>query len=225
MRRNRCDKIWFAVSVFSFLLLAVSFLLMPLGEETDTELSTYALVAGGVFWGALLLGIVTQCVLAHRRRAWYAKRRNKRMRTAQKIGLISFFKNKPAAIADVALLLSLIGLITVLIVTHGFGYICFVWEVSPARVILKTLLVSASFSSMVKMDCFMVAPLLRGDKGVAGFFTTVSFDARTASRRAVRYGCHFFVVPQRNGERKGTKGCRLWKLLPCRSARRNRRKT
>ena len=127
MGRNRCDKIWFAVSVCSFLLLAVSFLLMPLGEETGTELSTYALVAGGLFWGALLLGIVTQCVLAHRRRAWYAKRRNKRMRTAQKIGLISFFKNKPAAMADVALLLSLIGWIIVMIVTDGFGYICFVF--------------------------------------------------------------------------------------------------
>ena len=26
------------------------------------------------------------------------------------------------------------------------------------------------------------------------------------TRRAVRQGCHFFVVPQRNGERKGTQG-------------------
>ena len=26
------------------------------------------------------------------------------------------------------------------------------------------------------------------------------------TRRAVRQGCHFFVIPQRNGERKGTQG-------------------
>ena len=46
----------------------------------------------------------------------------------------------------------------------------------------------------------------------AGFFTTFSTDAHTAHLDfvelracAVPHGCHFFVIPQRNGERKGTR--------------------
>ena len=44
------------------------------------------------------------------------------------------------------------------------------------------------------------------------------FDAHTAlrARSLCRLGCHFFVVPQRNGERKGTKGPNaLWKPASC----------
>ena len=38
-----------------------------------------------------------------------------------------------------------------------------------------------------------------------------------------RQGCQLVVAEQRNGERKSAKGCRLWKLLLCRSAKKNKR--
>lgn len=128
MNRKKVDSIWLGISVFCFLLLAISFLLMPFGTTaTADKISAVTLISGIVFWASIVLGIVAQCVLSSRRKAWYSKNRIKKSRVKQKIGLISFFKNTYAAIADIGLALSLTGLIAVLIVTQGTGYVCYVF--------------------------------------------------------------------------------------------------
>lgn len=127
MSRKSVDTIWFGLSIFFFLMFAVSFLLMPLGSETPTEnISVYTMVAGLMFWLSIIMGIVTQCVLAHRRRSWYVIHRIRKARASQKIGLISFFKNAYAIVADVVTILSLIGLVIAMVATQGSGYICYV---------------------------------------------------------------------------------------------------
>lgn len=128
MKRKKVDIIWLCSSIFSFLVLAVSFLLMPLESESPSDrLSIYSLVVGIVFWLSLMTGIVTQCVLAYRRRVWYGFHRIRRSRATQRIGLISFFKNPYAIVADIIGIVSLIGLIVAAIVTQGTGYICYVF--------------------------------------------------------------------------------------------------
>ena len=127
MSRKQVDTIWLGLSIFFFLMFAVSFLLMPLGSETPTEsISVYTMVAGLMFWISIIMEIVTQCVLAHRRRSWYVIHRIRKVRATQKIGLVSFFKNSYATIADVVTILSLIGLVIAMIATQGTGYICYV---------------------------------------------------------------------------------------------------
>lgn len=127
MSRKSVDTIWLGLSIFFFLMFAVSFLLMPLGSETPTEnISAYTMVAGLMFWISIIMGIVTQCVLAHRRRSWYVIHRIRKVRTTQKVGLISFFKNSYAIVADVVTILSLIGLVIAMIATQGTGYVCYV---------------------------------------------------------------------------------------------------
>lgn len=127
MSRKSVDTIWLGLSIFFFLMFAVSFLLMPLGSETPTEnISAYTMVAGLVFWISIIMGIVTQCVLAHRRRSWYVIHRIRKVRATQKVGLISFFKNSYAIVADVVTILSLIGLVIAMIATQGTGYVCYV---------------------------------------------------------------------------------------------------
>lgn len=127
MNRKQVDTIWLGFSILSFLMLSVSFLLMPLGSEILTEnLSTYTLVAGLMFWSSIIMGIATQCVLAYRRRSWYVIHRIRKVRVTQKVGLVSFFKNAYATVADVVAILSLIGLVIVTIATQGTGYICYV---------------------------------------------------------------------------------------------------
>lgn len=127
MSRKQVDSIWLGFSIIFFLMLSVSFLLMPLGNEASTEsISLYTLIAGLMFWISIIMGIITQCVLAYRRKNWQAIHRIKKARVAQRIGLISFFKNSYAAIADAATILSLIGLVIVMIATQGSGYICYV---------------------------------------------------------------------------------------------------
>ena len=125
MKRRKFDCIWFAISVVSFLLLAVSFLLMPIGE-TDGGLTTYSIIAGVMFWSSLVLGTASQMILSHRRKMWYVINKVRRARHSRKIGLISFFENVYAGIADVTFIISLIGLVVVLIVTQGTGYICYI---------------------------------------------------------------------------------------------------
>lgn len=128
MSRKQVDSIWLGISIFFFFMLSVSFLLMPLGSETPTEsISLYTLVAGLMFWISIVMGIVTQCVLAYRRKDWYVIHRIRKARASQKIGFVSFFKNTYAAIADVVAIFSLIGLVIAMIATHGSGYICYVF--------------------------------------------------------------------------------------------------
>ena len=127
MNRKQVDSIWLGVSIFFFFMLAVSFLLMPLESETPTEsLSIYTLVAGLMFWISIMMGIVTQCVLAHRRKSWHTIHRIKKARLSQRVGIISFFQNTYAAVADVFTILSILGLIIAMIVTQGMGYVCYI---------------------------------------------------------------------------------------------------
>lgn len=128
MSRKQVDLIWLGLSIFFFLMLSVSFLLMPLGSEIPNEsLSPYTLVAGLMFWTSMVMGIVTQCVLANRRRGWYTIHRIRKARSTQKIGLISFFKNFYAIISDVVATISLAGLVISMVVTQGTGYVCYVF--------------------------------------------------------------------------------------------------
>ena len=127
MSRKSVDTIWLGLSIFFFLMLSISFLLMPLGSETPTEnISAYTMIAGLMFWISIIMGIVTQCVLAHRRRSWHVIHRIRKVRATQKVGLISFFKNSYATVADAVTILSLIGLVIAMIATQGTGYICYV---------------------------------------------------------------------------------------------------
>jgi len=126
MSRKQTDSLWLGGSVFFFLMLAVSFLLMPFEGKTPTnDLSIYTIVSGLMFWTSIVMGTVTQCVLAHRRKVWHKNHRVKCDKTIRKVGLLSFFSNTAAAVADVTAIAGLLGLIISMIVTEGSGYICY----------------------------------------------------------------------------------------------------
>lgn len=127
MSRKQVDTIWLGFSIFFFFMFAVSFLLMPLGDEVyDEGLSSYSFIAGLMFWISIIMAIITQCVLSWRRKSWYVIHRIRRAKNIQRIGVISFFKNGYATIADVIATLSLLGFVVAMIATQGAGYICYV---------------------------------------------------------------------------------------------------
>ena len=126
MSRKKIDRLLLGFSIFFFLVFSASFLLMPLGEErADGGITSYAFAAGLMFWVSLFLGMVTQIILSHRRKVWYAAH-NSRAAAARKIGLISWFKNVYASIADGMTLLSLVGVVVAYVLTDGIGYVCYV---------------------------------------------------------------------------------------------------
>lgn len=127
MSRKKVDCIWLGLLIFSFFMLSVSFLLMPLGDTAFVNgISVYALAAGIIFWVSIIIAIVAQSVLAGRRRAWYRTHQGEKQKIKQSIGVWSFFQNAYASIVDIAAILSLIGLIVAMFVTKGTGYICYV---------------------------------------------------------------------------------------------------
>ncbi len=125
MNRKKVDYVWLGISIISFLILAISFLLMPLGGTEDN--SVYSMVAGIMFWVSIVIGISAQCVLSGRRKSWNKGHKNLKNKRSQRIGVISFFRNKYAVAADITAIVSLIGLVIALAATQAVGYICYVF--------------------------------------------------------------------------------------------------
>lgn len=129
MNRKKVDLLWLYVSIVAFLFVSVMFLLMPL-DSNDPSLkakNTTKLIGIG-FWGFLIVGIVSQVILSKRRKLWYRIQHiNERRGSVRKIGLITFCSNGLALIADIILVISLIGLIVAVITTKAIGHSCYVF--------------------------------------------------------------------------------------------------
>ena len=124
MKRKKTDELLLILSVFCFLLLGLTFILMPIDSDaTEAETSVITLVTGVLFWFSLVMGLVTQVILSVRRK----KNLSVNRKDGLKIGFISFFKNIYATIADIGMVCSLIGLVITMIVTQSTGFLCYVF--------------------------------------------------------------------------------------------------
>lgn len=107
------------ISIISYFLLAASFLFMPLENEQ------LQIMAGVMFWVFLILGIVSQVLLA----IWFrqACSKNKEWRIQkQRIGMFTIGKNKFSVVADIVLLISAVTFVVLMIFTRGTGYISYI---------------------------------------------------------------------------------------------------
>ena len=107
------------ISIISYFLLAASFLFMPL------ENKQLQIMAGVMFWVFLILGIVSQVLLA----IWFrqACSKNKEWRIQkQRIGIFTIGKNKFSVVADIVLLISAVTFVVLMIFTRGTGYISYI---------------------------------------------------------------------------------------------------
>lgn len=120
MKRKNTEVIWLVLSLTFYLAMSVTFLFMPLEEET--------FFSGYVFWAGLLGGIVTQIILNAQRKAFFRKNHISYKNAGKaRIGLLRVFANIPAKIADIAFVLSLVGTVIAMVVTDGYGYVCYVF--------------------------------------------------------------------------------------------------
>lgn len=120
MKQRQIDRLLLGISVGSFLLMSISFLLMPI--------ESINILPGLLFWLGLGLGIALQIVLEIRRRAFfkaYAVKRGKMQKP--KIGLLSFGSNAAAIIADRSMVISIVAMILAFVFTKGYGFICYVF--------------------------------------------------------------------------------------------------
>lgn len=114
------------ISIGSFFLMSVSFLLMPI-DFAAKEMSKGSIVVGIMFWASLVLGVATQVLLGYARKTWFVRNRIRRSRTKSRVGVIAFLQNVPACIADGLLAVSLIALSVAVVVTDATGYLCYVF--------------------------------------------------------------------------------------------------
>lgn len=115
------EHVLLIISVMSFLLFSISFLLMPI------ENSLLMIVSGAMFWASLIVGIITQILLSVNIKKWKQQKRGKLKRHLKRSGLLSFFSNPLAKVFDITMVVGVIGLIISMIATQSSGYICYVF--------------------------------------------------------------------------------------------------
>lgn len=119
MKQGKTDRVFLSISMGGFLLMSVSFLLMPI--------DSLSILPGLLFWGGLIVGVVFQIILETRRRAFFAGYNVKREKMQKpKNGFLTFGSNQIALIADYIFIASVIATILAFIFTKGSGYLCYV---------------------------------------------------------------------------------------------------
>lgn len=119
MSRKQIDTLLLGLSIGAFGIMSISFLLMPMEQ--------ISILAGGIFWLALLTGLILQVILEIRRRDFFARYRVRRQQMQRKRnGLLTFGANRIARMADTVLALSVICLILAFWLTRGTSYLCYI---------------------------------------------------------------------------------------------------
>lgn len=128
MRRREREYTLLLLSILCFLVMSVSFLLMPFGSSTangDGALGNW--LPGVMFWTFLLAGVVIQVILAIHRRRYLTQYGRDRGRQSVLPGVFSFFRNVPGILADISTVVGILGFILSMIATHAMGYICYIF--------------------------------------------------------------------------------------------------
>ena len=117
---NSKGSFFLFLSMISFFIMSATFLVMPLIQtDIDSGNNAYSIIIGITFWLTLVFGIIS---------LFLARKNIQGIENIKKgIGLIKFFQNKIAAIFDILLIISIIGLIILTIITDGTLYICYIF--------------------------------------------------------------------------------------------------
>ena len=117
MRQRQIDRMLLGISAGCFLLMSISFLIMPV--------ESIAILSGLLFWLGLAFGISLQIVLEVRRRAFFRSygAKWKKMQKPRN-GLCSFGSNPAAKITDYVMPVSFVAMVVTVVLTKGYGYVC-----------------------------------------------------------------------------------------------------
>lgn len=115
---------WLAVS-FLF-LMSGTILFMPMVSKTGENNRQVLLLIGTVFWISAIVGY-TMLMLANSERKWFLKNKvgiDNKMNCLP--GIITFFTNVPATIADVVAILSFVLMVIINFTDRRYDYISYV---------------------------------------------------------------------------------------------------
>lgn len=110
-------KRMFMLYVSFLLVLSISILLMPIASSQKEQTQIPMFLSGGCFWLGLI-GTIMMALRINKARKMSTMFKDKQSNEKQ-LGLCSFFKNKEAKIADVAMLISVVCFIITRICTEN----------------------------------------------------------------------------------------------------------
>lgn len=116
-RRKRMGILY----VTFLLILSISILLMPIGSVHKEQSKIPMFIAGGCFWVGLIGTLMMVLKINKARKQSYLIRDKKS--GAKQFGLICFFQNKEAKIADIAMFVVIICFIITKIFTDSFYWL------------------------------------------------------------------------------------------------------
>lgn len=125
MRQIQRIKSRFYASVVCFCVFACTFLLMdPFTELVGTARNVSVFLLGAVFWLSLVLGLLLAIAAARASRDYLERAGFDTQR--RRLGLLRFFSNKAAAVADVLLAVSVAAAVVMAIHAPQNQYLYFV---------------------------------------------------------------------------------------------------
>lgn len=102
------QQMLFLYTAFLF-LLAVSVAIMPIGSAMADKFKVWIYISGTAFWLGSIGTIIMICIINYCRKKDTAF--NELYPNLKQLGLINFLKNKYACVADVAVIVSMLGFI------------------------------------------------------------------------------------------------------------------
>lgn len=110
------DVLLFRLSCVMLAISAFSVLLSFAGNyDGNTREVIFAVLTGVLFWGGLIAGIALLFVVNRNRKIYETKKRERKAKR-RRVGAVSFLSNKPARVADIAMVaLFILTLITMFI--------------------------------------------------------------------------------------------------------------
>lgn len=124
--KNGMDMRLLKTSLFCFGAMSASFLLMAPWSPGWEARRGIAIFSGILFWVALLAGTALQVHVSSKWKAVWAKEKEKTGRS-RPAGVFRFFSGRAGTIADIGLIIGILGLGLSIWLTHGIGVICYVF--------------------------------------------------------------------------------------------------
>ncbi len=122
---NRIKQLFWFATIF-LLLMAGSILIMPMATKVGEEDRTVLLLSGLVFWISCIAGY-TLLFMANKERKYFIRRKlDGDISMGCRSGIITFFDNVPATIADVAMIASFLLFVGIYFTELKYEYISYV---------------------------------------------------------------------------------------------------
>ena len=126
MKRIKKSSIRRLMSLYLFftVLLGASFLAMPFSVQAQSNIPV--IIVGSAFWAGLLFGLVFLVLMLLKYKRWHKQEHGDEIPKRKIPGVLRFFKNMYASIADGVFLASVISFIALMFTKYNNAYVIYV---------------------------------------------------------------------------------------------------